>query len=272
MPGAPIGVFDSGVGGLTVVRELLWRLPHESLLYLADTAHVPYGPRDPDELRGFALGITQWLAEQGCKLVVMACNTSSALALDAARRLVDVPVLGVIEGGVRGAAAVVRDGAVAVLATAATVRSFAYPTALRALRPGLEVHQAACPDFVPLVEAGRLGTPDAYSAVCDYLDQLPLADLDALVLGCTHYPFLAPGIRMKAAEHTHLVDPAVETAKAVKRLLAERGLAGSGPARHRLVATGSTESVERIKATCFGGSLPRPERVEPLTWPACEAR
>lgn len=268
---APIGVFDSGIGGLTVARELLWRLPHESLLYVADTAHVPYGERSPAEIRGFALGIGRWLAEQGCKLVVMACNTSTALALEEVQADLDVPVVGVIAGGARAAVEVLNGGAVGVLATAATVASGAYPAALHALRPDAPVIQVACPKFVPLVEAGRTGTPDAYEAVCGYLDELPLAELDALVLGCTHYPFLAPVIRMGTEEHTYLVDPALETVKTVETLLDEAGLRHCGRARHRLCATGSLESLERVNATVFGGRLPAAEPLAPCIAACCTA-
>lgn len=265
-PEAPVGLFDSGVGGLTVVRELLWRLPAESLCYVADTAHVPYGGRPPHEILSFALGISRWLIARGCKLIVMACNTSSATALDIVRREATVPVVGVIEGGARVATR--RAGAVVgVAATAATVASGAYPAALTALDPSVEVYQVACPQFVPLVEAGRLGTPDAYAAVCESLDPLPLARLDALVLGCTHYPFLAPLIRMKAEERTLLVDPAFETARTVARILEERGLQASGPPRHRLYATGPTASLERINRACFAGRLPACQPLEPQVAP-----
>ncbi len=258
---APIGLFDSGVGGLTVVRELLWRLPAESLLYLADTAHVPYGGRPADELRRLAVSCGTWLAQQGCKLVVAACNSSSAVALEALRAVLPVPVIGVIEGGAHSAAALVGHGAVGILATAATVESGAYPAAIQRLRPGTVVHQAACPRFVPLVEAARLGTPDAYAAVCEHLAELPLHELDALVLGCTHYPFLAPLIRMRADERTHLVDPAGATARSVARLLARSDRLSIGPARHRLCATGEPTSLDQINERCFGGRLPRAEAI-----------
>ena len=252
---APIGIFDSGIGGLTVARELLWRLPHESLLYLADTAHVPYGGRSVAELRDFAAHICRWLAAEGCKLIVVACNTSSAVALDAAQAAVAVPVVGVIEGGASAAAQVLNGGTVGVIATAATVASGAYLGAIHALRPDAPIEQVACPEFVPLVEAGRLGTPDASAAVCEYLAALPLRRLDALVLGCTHYPFLAPMLRMRTEERTHLVDPALETAKTVAGLLEVVGRS-HGPARHRIVATGSTASLERANQLSFGGRLP----------------
>ncbi len=257
---APIGLFDSGIGGLTVVRELLWRLPQEPLLYVADTAHVPYGSRTPDELRGLAVGLCRWLERQGCKLIVVACNSSSAVALPEAQAAVSVPVIGVIEGGAQAAVQVLNGRQVGVVATAATVNSGAYPRAIERLCPAAAVTQVACPAFVPLVEAGRLGTPDAYAAVCECLEQLPLRELDALVLGCTHYPFLAPVIRMRTEEWTHLVDPAVETAKTVVQCLDELALRAVGSPRHRFGATGSTESLERANQTSFQGRLPAAER------------
>lgn len=262
---APIGVFDSGIGGLTVARELIWRLPRESLLYVADTAHVPYGERSPEEIRAFASAITRWLVAQGCKLVVMACNTSTALALELVQAEVAVPVVGTITGGAQAAVEAAGAGTIGVLATAATVASGAYPRAIAALAPAARVLQVACPDFVPLVEAGRIGTTDSYNAVCERVNQLPVLELDALVLGCTHYPFLSPVIRMATEERTYLVDPALITARSVAALLKARGLRAAGPARHRLVATGSTASVARVNATKFRGRLPAPEQIAPLT-------
>ncbi|MCC7495047.1 MAG: glutamate racemase [Fimbriimonadaceae bacterium] len=265
---APIGLFDSGIGGLTVARELIWRLPAEALLYVADTAHVPYGGRSVDELCHLASSITRWLEAEGCKLVVVACNTCSAVALEACREVVDVPVVGVIEGGARAAGAAWRGGTVGVIATAATVASGAYPHALQALQPGLPVAQVACPRFVPLVEAGRLSTPDAVSAVCDYLAELPLAQLDALLLGCTHYPFLAPLLRMRTEERTQLIDPAFETARTVAAWLHDTGAAAAGPGAHRWCATGSADSLRLVNQLCFGGRLAAPEEIGALAVPA----
>lgn len=261
MNSAPIGLFDSGVGGLTVARELMWRLPAESLLYYGDTAHVPYGDRTAAELTDYGVAIAEYLAQQGCKLIVVACNTISALALDAVRAAVDVPVLGMITGGAKAAADEANGGVIGVLATAATVRSGAYPAAIAALKPAARVAQVACPRFVPLVEGGRCGFPDSLEAVCDYVGQLPVLDLDVLVLGCTHYAFLASAIRMKLEERTYLVDPALETAKAVERTLADADLLADGPPTHRLLASGSGDSLTRVNQTFFGGRLPVVERV-----------
>ncbi len=255
---APIGLFDSGIGGLTVARELLWRLPSESLLYVADTAHLPYGGRPVAELRRLSVGLARWLADEGCKLLVVACNTSSAVALDAIREAVDVPVIGVLEGGARAVASQARPGVIGVCATAATVASGAYPAAIRALRPEAEIAQVACPAWVPLVEAGRLSTPDAAAAVCAALEELPLGELTALVLGCTHYPFLAPQIRMRTEETCYLVDPAAETARAIARDLHRRGLLAAGEPHHRLHATGDLTSLTHANRTMLGGRLPAP--------------
>ncbi|MBI5834159.1 MAG: glutamate racemase [Armatimonadetes bacterium] len=259
MNSAPIGLFDSGVGGLTVARELMWRLPAESLLYYGDTAHVPYGDRTADEITAYGVAIAEHLAHQGCKLIVVACNTVSALALDAVRAAVAVPVVGMITGGAKAAADEANGGTVGVLATAATVRSGAYPAAVTALKPAARVAQVACPRFVPLIEAGRCGFPDSYEAVCDYVGRLPVLDLDVLVLGCTHYAFLASAIRMKLEERTYLVDPAFETAKSVEQMLMDLDLLAAGPASHRMLASGSTDSLTRVNETFFAGRLPAVE-------------
>ncbi len=257
----PIGVFDSGVGGLSVARELLWRLPAESLLYYGDTAHVPYGDREPAELASFGVGIARWLEAQGVKLIVIACNTISALALPQVRAAVGVPVLGMIEAGAAAAVAAARGRAVGVLATTATVRSGAYPAAIAARAPELEVAQVACPRFVGLVEAGRNGCPETYAAGEEYVAQLPVARLGAALLGCTHYSFLAADIRMWLGETTILVDPALAVAAAVEAQLTATDQRASGPARHRVITSGSPRSVDRLVKTTLAGALPRARRV-----------
>ena len=264
---APIGLFDSGVGGLTVARELMWRLPAESLLYYGDTAHVPYGDRTPDEITRYGVAIAEYLAAEGCKLIVVACNIFSCLGLDQVRAALHVPVLAMLTGGFNAAAAEANGGVIGVLATAATVQSGAYPTAIEALHPSARVAQVACPRFVPLVEGGRCGFPDSYEAVCDYVGALPVLDLDVLLLGCTHYAFLASAIRMRLEERTYLVDPALETAKAVEQLLTDSNLLADGQARHRVLASGPTDSLERVNRTLFCGRLPSVEHAPVLAEP-----
>ncbi len=191
-----IGVFDSGVGGLTVLSEIHRRLPSESTIYLGDNARAPYGPRAADEIRRFTLEGVAWLLGQDPKLLVLACNTATSQALDEVRSASPVPVLGVVRPGAVAAAASTRVGRVGVIATAGTVRSGAYPAAIDEAKPGIAVTQQACPDLVPLVEAGRTNDEAARAAVSDYLGELLAADaqIDTLLLGCTHYPLLRPMI------------------------------------------------------------------------------
>ena len=208
---APIGVFDSGLGGLTVVREILTRLPHERIVYVADQTHVPYGGRDLEEVRGFATGISETLLALGCKAIVMACNISSAVALaDVQAAHPEAPILGVILPGAAAALEITENNVIGVLATEGTVRSGAYTRALHASRLNVQVLEVACPQFVPLVESGQERSPIARSAACDYLAPLLDAGADTVILGCTHYPFLLPVLKDAAPEVT-FVDPAAQT-------------------------------------------------------------
>ncbi|HUO51035.1 MAG TPA: glutamate racemase, partial [Gemmatimonadaceae bacterium] len=185
---APIGVFDSGLGGLTVVHELRRQLPAERLIYFGDTARVPYGPKSPDTVRRYAAEITEWLIAQGVKAVVVACNTATAHALPMLRERFPLPVIGVIEPGARAAVRASASGRIGVIGTSGTIASGAYERAIRALRPGAEVTSRACPLFVPLVEEGWLDTPATRLVADEYLRPLAEHGCDALVLGCTHYP------------------------------------------------------------------------------------
>jgi glutamate racemase len=226
-----IGVFDSGVGGLTVVAALRRRLPGESILYLGDTARLPYGSKSPATVTRYTQRNVAFLVERGVKAVVVACNTASALALPDLS--LPVPTWGVVEPGAERAAAL-STGRVGVIATEATVRSDAYPRALRQLRPGLEIASQACPLFVPLVEEGWHDDPIAEQVAARYLGPLLARQIDTLVLGCTHYPLLAPVLARVAGPQVRLVDSAAAVADAVAAGLAERGLLaggdGDGPA------------------------------------------
>lgn len=220
----PIGVFDSGVGGLTVVAALERRLPGESVLYLGDTARLPYGTKSRATVVRYTRANVDFLLDRGVKAVVLACNTASALALD---ELVDdappVPVWGVVEPGARRALEVTR-GHVGVVATESTIRSDAYGRTLRALAPDLRVTSAACPLFVPLVEEGWPDDPIAEQIAHRYLDPLLAEDIDTLVLGCTHYPLLVPTLRRVVGEDVHLVDSAETVAAVVAADLEREGL------------------------------------------------
>ncbi len=241
----PIGVFDSGVGGLTVVSALIRRLPNESILYLGDTARLPYGDKSPATVRRYTHRNVDFLTARGVKAVVVACNTASALALDELDY--PLPVLGVVEPGAAGAVAATR-GRVGVIATESTIRSDAYGRAIRRLEPGVEVLSRACPLFVPLVEEGWSDDPISQQIAERYLAPLLDAGIDTLVLGCTHYPLLKPVLRRVVGDGVRLVDSAEAMARTVAGVLAERGLAagdGAVPGHHFCV-TDAGEHFERI--------------------------
>lgn len=241
-----IGVFDSGVGGLTVLRALESAIPNLSWLYLADQAHVPYGGRPLEEIRTFATSISRFLVSNGCNAIVMACNISSATAADSvARELAPLPVWGVIKPAARAASR--SQGPYGVLATEGTVRSRAYSLAIGALVPGAAVIEVACPRFVPLVENQQLHGPEAADACREYLAPLITARCSTLVLGCTHYPFLLPALmetwRATGLPQPAVIDPAAETAREVAQLLAPDV---ESPFPERLLLT--TGSLERMRA------------------------
>ena len=221
---APIGIFDSGLGGLTVARRVLEKVPRQSIAYVADQTHVPYGERAPEEIRSFALGITDFLVRGDAKLVIMACNMSSATALEAARELFpETPVIGVIEAGVRAAVRAACGGPIGVLATGGTVSTAAYTNTLLCLLPEATVIEQACPRLVPLVEAGMADSPEAEEAVREYVAPLVSAGCRTVILGCTHYPFLIDAIRRVAGPDPTIIDPAEETAVEAANILFDAG-------------------------------------------------
>ncbi|MGC8666611.1 MAG: glutamate racemase [Chthonomonadales bacterium] len=242
-----IGVFDSGVGGLTVAHSILRVLPGYTMVYVADQAHVPYGGRPLADVRGFALGISRFLAARGCGAIVMACNISSAVALEGARTaLAPTPVLGVIDAAV---ARVAQHGgeAVGILATEGTVRSDVYRSRIAAALPGAEVVQVACPRFVPLVEAGDFEGEEAEDAARAYLEPLAARRCRVVVLGCTHYPFLLGVLRRVAAdlfvEEPIFVDPAEELTEELGRLF--DGAASPAARHHTMLTTGDPAAFRR---------------------------
>jgi len=255
---APIGIFDSGVGGLTVVRSVLDRLPHEQVLYVGDTANSPYGPKPRADVRAMALAVMDRLVDDGVKMLVIACNSASAVALPDARKRYEtgrgIPVIEVIRPAVRRAVAASRSGRIGVIGTQVTVDSRVYEDALSAT-PGLHVTMQACPDFVPLVERGVTTGPDVLTAAHRYLDPVRAANVDTLVLGCTHYPLLAGAISYVMGEDVTLVSSATETANDVYRTLVERGLErdpAAGSPQHRFVATGAAEPFAALTRRFLG--------------------
>lgn len=262
-PAAPIGVFDSGVGGLTVVAAIRSRLPSESVLYLGDTARVPYGTKSPEVIRRYALTCSSFLVAQGAKLVVVACNTATAHALEYVRAALEVPVVGVITPGATLAARTTKTGRIGVIGTEGTVRSGSYQRALTALAPEAELVTAACPLFVPLAEEGMARHPATVLIARDYLAPLITSAIDTLVLGCTHYPLLRDVITEVVGPGVQLVDSASAVAADVDRILAERALYASGArVQHRFVATDVSERFYRVGRAFLGADINDVEHVD----------
>ncbi|PLY06155.1 MAG: glutamate racemase [Desulfuromonas sp.] len=257
-----IGIFDSGVGGLTVLREVRSLLPEEQLIYFGDTARVPYGTKSPVTVERYALEAAEFLVSKGVKLLVVACNTASAVALPALKRHFDLPVVGVIEPGARRALAVSRNRHVGVIGTEGTVKSEAYVRALRQLDAAVQVSSAACPLFVPLAEEGWAEHEVAHLAAREYLAPLVDARVDTLVLGCTHYPLLKSTLAHVLGDAVQLVDSAAETALTVAAQLREHGLerADSGGPPAYYVSDVPTR-FERVGSHFLGHSLGEVQQV-----------
>ena len=263
MNSSPIGIFDSGIGGLTVARAVFEQLPHESTVYFGDTARVPYGPKSPETVRRYSLEILHWLLGQQVKAVVIACNTSTAHALETLQAESPVPVIGVIEPGAK-AAAVHADGRpVGVIGTAGTIASNAYAKAIHRIRGDARVEQKACPLFVPLVEEGWFEHPAAALIAREYLAPLSAAGVGSLVLGCTHYPLLRPLLQQVMGPEVRLIDSGEETARVVASAIRERGLeAPAGTTtEHRFVVSDDEARFRQVGARFIGERLGRAEVV-----------
>ena len=263
----PIGMFDSGFGGLTVARALIDLLPDEDLVYVGDTGRYPYGPRPLDEVRVFAHQITRHLLDNhDVKLVVVACNTASAAALGELQEMSPVPVVGVIEPGVRSLVAATRNGHVGVIGTVGTIGSGAYQAAVAHEHPGVKLACAACPGFVEFVERGETGSDQVHVLAERLLAPLVDAGVDTLLLGCTHYPFLARTISDVMGRDVVLVDSADETAFRVRGLLGELELAGppgDSPGQHRFESSGDVEVFRTLGRRLLGPEL---DDVRPVVW------
>ncbi|MDH4141162.1 MAG: glutamate racemase [Chloroflexota bacterium] len=295
----PIGVFDSGVGGLTVLREIVRRSPYESTIYLGDNARAPYGPRSDEEVLSYSTQALDALAERDVKAIVVACNTSTAVGIGAFRRRYDLPILGVIRPGASAAALSTRNRRVGVIATPATVRSHAYFTSIKDENPAIEVYEHATPTLVPMVEAGILSGPEAEATVAMALAPLlgergadgesifprpPGATIDTLLLGCTHYPLLRSLIAGVVGDRVAIVDSATATASALAELLVVNGLEAPGttrgtaadaglagherpdeaqrPTSHRQLTTGDPARFHEVAVRLFGSGLPMADPIE----------
>lgn len=225
---APIGVFDSGVGGLTVAREIMRNLPDERIVYFGDTARVPYGSKSQETVIRYSKQIVRFLQTQHVKAIVIACNTASALALDAIEGELDIPILGVLRPGAKVAAETTKNKRVGVIATESTIRSGMYGRYIKAHDPEITVYGKACPLFVPLVEEGWLKDPVTEEVARRYLKELLEKNIDSLILGCTHYPLIRSLMRKIVGDKVQLVNPAYETALELGRLLTREGLANDG--------------------------------------------
>ena len=225
---APIGVFDSGVGGLTVAREIMRQIPKERIIYFGDTARVPYGSKSQETIIRFSRQIIRFLQSKGVKAIVIACNTASALALETVQPEFDIPILGVVKAGAKEAAKVTKNGKIGVIATESTIESQLYTKEIHSHKPNAQVLGKPCPLFVPLVEEGWLKDPVTVEVANRYLGPLLESGIDTLIMGCTHYPLLRSTIRKIMGDGVCLVNPAYETALELGRLLEEKGLAGEG--------------------------------------------
>ena len=246
---APIGVFDSGLGGLTVIKQIMNRLPNENITYMADEEHMPYGERTLEEIRRLALGITEFLIEKDSKIIIMACNMSSATALTPAREMFkSTPIIGMIEAGTRAASRATKSGRIGVLATTGTVESGAYTRELTKINPDNQTQEQACPRFVPIVEAGLSESPEALGAAEEYVRPLTDFGCDTIILGCTHYPYLNKTIQQIVGSKITIIDPAEEAAVEAENILCGQeaeASSHSGPI-YRYYTTDSPEKFTQL--------------------------
>lgn len=260
---APIGVIDSGVGGLTVVRELRNYLPNEPIIYIGDDARCPYGPRPAEEVLQFTMDMVNSLAQMGIKMLVIACNTATAIALEEVRKHFDFPVVGVIEPGARAAVNASQTGEIAVLGTEGTVKSQAYDQAIQALKPEAKVHSLACSEFVPIVENGEYRTQAARNIVDKTLLPLHSYSFDSVILGCTHYPLLQEHIEAHFSNQKNVISSAAETVIDVERILEAKQLLSTSAEEPIFYTTGSMDKFQVIVEDWL--AIPQPD-VRKLTF------
>jgi glutamate racemase len=258
-----IGVFDSGIGGLTVLHAIIEALPKENTVYLGDTARSPYGTKSVDTVLRYSFENSEFLVEKGVKIVVVACNTSTAIALEQLKNELELPIVGVIEPGVRSAIAATKSKKIGVIGTEATIQSGAYTRALKAADPAVEVYSRACPLFVPLVEEGWTDNQVVDMTVKAYLESLKQSGIDTLILGCTHYPLLKRAIRRFMGSGVRLVDSAEETAKEVTAMLKRSALGKkTGKGVHSFFVTDAPDRFIKVGRRFLGEKVESAVRIE----------
>ncbi len=260
----PIGIFDSGIGGLTVLKEIFDKLPSESTIYLGDTARVPYGSRSPETVTRYSFENTRFLSSKDVKILVIACNTASSVSLDAVRKSFTVPVVGVIEPGAKAAVAASRKKKIGVIGTEATVRSSSYTRAIQAIDASIDVFAIPCPLFVPLVEEGWTDGQITEMIADRYLAGMKEKDIDTLVLGCTHYPLLKNVFSKVMGDSVTLIDSAIETAYEISRILDAQGLLNlpGPPVRHEFYVTDSPQKFLSVGERFLGRTIENIEKIQ----------
>lgn len=248
---APVGVFDSGVGGLTVAREIMRQIPDERIVYFGDTARVPYGSKSKETITRYSRQIVRFLEKQQVKAIVVACNTASAYALDEIEKEIEIPIIGVVKPGAKVAADTTKNGNIGVIGTEATVESRIYSRYIEEIKPSVKVLGKACPLFVPLVEEGLWQDPVTDEIAMRYLSELIDSNIDTLILGCTHYPLIRSTIGRIVGANVTLVNPAYETARELKQLLAKKNLLNPrkpelGENRHRFYVSDAADKFKRF--------------------------
>lgn len=263
MDNRPIGIFDSGLGGLTVVKEIIQQLPNEEIIYFGDTARFPYGPRSTSEIQGFVFEIIDYLLFNDVKFIVIACNSASAAALEMAQQYYNVPIIGVIEPGARAAVQATHCRRVGVIGTQATIASSSYPSAIKSIDAGVKVNPLACPDLADFVERNELTGQRVEKAVKWYLEPLMRAGIDSLILGCTHYPLLSETISKVAGDKIKLISSAEETARELKEFLTRKDSlrVNESISALKLVSSGDENTFRELGAKFLGQEIKSVERV-----------
>lgn len=260
----PIGVFDSGLGGLTVVKQLVRQLPLENIIYFGDTARVPYGSKSVETVQRFALQIANFLAERGVKMIVVACNTASSVALELLQARFDLPVIGVIEPGARSALSISPGKNIGVIGTTGTINSGKYTQVLTATDRSVRVFSQACPLFVPLVEEGWADSPVTEIVAREYLLNLTAQKIDTLILGCTHYPIIKDVIQRVVDNNIRIVDTAIETANQVRQILTQKNQlrAQTTAPQHKFFVSDLPQKFEEIAERFLGEPIANVERID----------